>query len=218
MKKLLTDIYQTRYSREAKRKKEAIWKVLCSDFLQKFVLDSDSVLDIAAGHCEFINNIRCKEKFALDIDRRIKKYAHQEVRVIISSAGKLPAYLNGKIDKVFMGCFLEHLENKQAIIDVLTGVRKILKPGGKLMILNPNIRFSTADYWDYFDHLTPVSDRSVVEILRVLGYKIEVCLPKFVPNTIRDSLPKNPILIKIYLHLPFLFPVFGRQMFIVAVK
>ncbi|MBI3955359.1 methyltransferase domain-containing protein [Candidatus Gottesmanbacteria bacterium] len=218
MRKYLSNIYQTRYNRVDEKKKEAIWQVLCSDYLQKYINETDSVLDIAAGHCEFINNIKCSKKYALDIDVRIRKYAHNEVEVIIGSADKIPAKLTGKIDKIFMGCFLEHLPDKQAIINVLLGIKKILKPKGKLIILNPNIRFSTADYWDYFDHLTPVSDRSVVEVLEALGFKIEVCLPKFVPNTIKDSLPKNPLLVKIYLHLPFLFPIFGRQMFIVATK
>ena len=129
-----------------------------------------------------------------------------------------PCYrsLTGKIDVVFMGCFLEHLPSKQAIINVLTEIKRVLKRGGKLLILNPNIRFSTSDYWDYFDHLTPVSDRSVTEVLMALGYKIDLCIPRFVPNTIKDSLPKFPFFLRLYLHMPFLFPLFGKQMFIVA--
>ena len=75
------------------------------------------------------------------------------------------------------------------------------------MILNPNIRLSTADYWDYFDHLTPVSDRSVAEGLELAGFKIEKIIPGLVPNTIKDRLPKSPFMVKLYLHLPFLFPI-----------
>lgn len=216
MKTLLSNIYKARYSQQAEKKKLAIWKVLCSDFLQKFVVYDATVMDIAAGHCEFINTIICNKKYAVDINPRIKKYAGHDVTVIICDAQKLPKKLTGKIDVVFMGCFLEHLSSKDAIIKVLLEIKRVLTPGGKLLILNPNIRFSPADYWDYFDHLTPVSDRSVVEVLTALGYKIEVCIPRFVPNTIKDALPKSPFLVKLYLHLPFLFPVFGKQMFIAA--
>lgn len=218
MRDLLDKIYQVRYPKYAERQKEAIWKILCEDFLQKYVKEENTVLDIAAGHCEFINNISCREKYAVDIDKRVKKYAGKDVNVLIGSATKLPLNLTNKIDVVFIGCFLEHLPSKEAIIKVFLEVKRVLKKGGKLLILNPNIRFSTSDYWDYFDHITPVSDRSVVEVLEALGYKIDVCIPKFVPNTIKDRLPKSPFLVKLYLKLPFLFPIFGKQMFIVANK
>lgn len=68
MKDILDKLYQVRYSKEAKKKKTAIWKVLCREFLQKFIKEDDAVLDIAAGHCEFINNIVCGKKYAVDID------------------------------------------------------------------------------------------------------------------------------------------------------
>lgn len=218
MKNILDKLYRVRYSDKDEQVKAAIWQVLCQDFLQRFVDRDDHVLDIAAGHCEFINNIVCKNKYAVDIDSRIKKYADKNVRVYICSATSLPYQLSGKIDVVFIGCLLEHLPSKDAIVDMFLEVRKILKKDGRLLILNPNIRFSTSDFWDYFDHLTPVSDRSIVEALKALDFKIEVCLPRFVPNTIKDNLPKWPFLVKLYLHLPFLFPIFGKQMFIVARK
>lgn len=218
MKHILSRLYQVRYGNDEVKTKEAIWNVLCSDFLQKFVEKNGRVLDIAAGHCEFINNIQAKEKYAIDIDKRIQRYAASEVRVHIGSATRLPKEYTNTFDTVFMGCFLEHLPSKQAILEVLKETKRALKMNGRLLILNPNIRFSTADYWDYFDHLTPVSDRSVAEALQAIGFEIEYCVPKFVPNTIKDNLPKWPFLVKVYLHLPFLFPIFGKQMFIVAKK
>lgn len=216
MKQILRKFYEVRYQDDSQEKKKGIWKVLCSDFLQKFVDHNDTVLDIAAGHCEFINFIRCRQKYAVDISPRIKKYADKDVKVFICSATYLPSQLAAKVDVVFMGCFLEHLPSKKAIVEVLQQIKKVLRKNGRLIILNPNIRFSTADYWDYFDHLTAVSDRSVVEVLSALGYSIELCIPRFVPNTIKDRLPKSVLLVKLYLRMPFLFPIFGKQMFIVA--
>ncbi len=218
MKTILKNIYKTRYSDKDESIKLVIWRVLCEEFLQKFVKSDSSVLDIAAGHCEFINTIKCRKKYAIDINSRIRKYADNDVKIFLTDAQKLPRSLTSKIDVVFMGCFLEHLPSKQAIVNVLSEIKRVLKRGGKLLILNPNIRFSTSDYWDYFDHLTPVSDRSVTEVLTALGYKIDLCIPRFTPNTIKDSLPKSPFLIRLYLHMPFLFPLFGKQMFIIARK
>lgn len=218
MKKILHGIYRTRYSTKEEKIKEDIWKVLCEEYLQKFINKNDIVLDIAAGHCEFINHIICKKKYALDIDPRIKQYVKTDVKIFTRSATALPRTLTNSINVVFIGCLLEHLPSKNAIIKVFREVKRVLKNKGRLLILNPNIRFSTSEYWDYFDHLTPVSDRSIVEILQALGYTIDLCIPRFVPNTIKDRLPKFPFLVRLYLHLPFLFPLFGRQMFIVARK
>jgi len=214
---ILDAIYKIRYSPRDEKKKNEIWQVLCKDFLQQYVKESDSVLDIAAGHCEFINHITCRRKYAVDLNKRVIQHANKNVRVYVCNASKLPNELSN-IDVVFMGCLLEHLPSKDDIIKVFLEVKRVLKKGGMLLILNPNIRFSTSDFWDYFDHLTPVSDRSIVEVLTSLEYLIKICLPRFVPNTIADRLPKIPLLVKLYLKMPFLFPIFGKQMFIVAQK
>lgn len=216
LKRLLPALYTTRYTGIAQSTKDAIWGVLCRHFLQRFVPSGSTVLDIGCGHCEFINTIKAFKKYAIDIDPRVKQYAHQDVTVFVQDAHRLPRKLHNSIDVVFMGCVLEHLPSKDAIIVLLGEIKRVLRPGGRLLILNPNIRFTTSEYWDYFDHLTPVSDRSMVEVLEALGFDIEVCLPRFVPNTLKDALPKSPLLVRLYLALPFLFPIFGKQMFIAA--
>lgn len=214
----IDNLYDIRFSQKEKDSRNKLWKVLCENFIQKYIKKSDTVLDLAAGYCNFINNINCKNKIALDINSEIKQYASRGVKTIVASAINIPKSLTNKIDVVFVACFLEHLSSKDDIFKVFLETKRTLKKGGKFIILNPNIRLSTSDYWDYFDHLTAVSDRSVVEGLQLAGFKIEKVIPGFIPNTIKDSLPKNPLLVKLYLHLPFLFPVFGRQMFIVARK
>jgi len=52
----LQKIYATRFLEEELPLKNQIWKVICSDFLSQFVRPTDTVVDIGAGYCEFINN------------------------------------------------------------------------------------------------------------------------------------------------------------------
>ena len=61
-------IYSERFSDQDLIHKQKIWQLLCKHFFQRYVRDSDTVLDIAAGYCEFINNIKCARKIALDIN------------------------------------------------------------------------------------------------------------------------------------------------------
>lgn len=67
-------------------KKEAIWKVLCG-YLQQFIPENSRVIDVGAGYCYFINNIRAGEKYALDVDGEIlRKYASEDVNLVVASA------------------------------------------------------------------------------------------------------------------------------------
>lgn len=211
-------LYNVRFSANEKQMKERIWQVLCTEFLQQFVRRDATIVDLAAGYCEFINHIQGKTKIAIDLNPETKFYAGKDVIFLKADVTKLPKNLDTRVDVVFVGCLLEHLPSKDVVLALFENVKRILKPGGRFLILNPNIRFSTSDYWDYFDHVLPVSDRSVVEGLQLAGFEVERVIPRFVPNTTKDALPKSPLLVKLYLHLPFLFPIFGRQMFIVARK
>ncbi|HOJ40749.1 MAG TPA: hypothetical protein PKX93_05440 [bacterium] len=52
----LKELYWRRFAgRQENRQK--IWARLCQDFFQRFIRESDRVLDVGAGYCEFINNI-----------------------------------------------------------------------------------------------------------------------------------------------------------------
>jgi ubiquinone/menaquinone biosynthesis C-methylase UbiE len=62
---------------------------------------------------------------------------------------------------------------KAACDTVLKEVRRILKPGGKFMILGPNIRYACKEYWDYYDHYLALSHLSLVEGLTLAGYRPE---------------------------------------------
>jgi ubiquinone/menaquinone biosynthesis C-methylase UbiE len=136
-----------------------------------------------AGYCEFINNIQCARKIAVDTNQDTTRFASEEVTVINCLSTDLSCFSNGSIDIVFMSNFLEHLGSKDDIIRTLLEVYRILKAGGSVMILQPNIRYVYKEYWDFFDHCTPLSDKSLVEVLQTVGFIIQEILPKFLPYT-----------------------------------
>ena len=214
----LQKIYAARFLEAELPLKNKIWQVICSDFLSQFVPKTGTVVDIGAGYCEFINHIDCKRKIAIDLNPDVKKFAHSGIEIINESCMAITSLTDNSVDVVFMSNFLEHLLNKQQVFETLQEAKRILNAGGKMLILQPNIRFLPNNYWDFFDHHTPLSDRSLVEVLESLDMQIVKCYPRFLPYTTKSKLPKGTLLVKLYLHLPWIWPLFGKQAFIVAEK
>jgi len=218
----LSKLYRTRFSDRDLEKKNKVWEIICKNYFQKFVKQSDKVLDLGAGYCEFINNINCSYKIAVDFNSDVCRYADKNVKIFLGNSTKLDFIDDDTIDVVFISNVLEHLESKAEIIQTLREVRRVLRPDGIVMILQPNIRFLHRAYWDFFDHNIPLSDRSLVEALSLVGLHCIKIIPKFLPYTTKSigSAVKQAIkpLIIIYLYMPWLQRAFGKQLFIVAKK
>jgi len=214
----IKELYWLRFSEKERRLKEELWKVLCFSFLQNYVSVNDAVLDLGCGSCEFINNIRCKSKFAVDINGDIKKFADKDVNVFITNSADMRGISSGSIDIVFASELFEHLKNTEELFATFLEIYRVLKNGGKLIIICPNIRFLANQYWDFIDHRLPLSHVSLREGLLLYNYSIIKMIPKFLPYTTKNNLPKSPNLLKLYLKLPILWGLIGKQMFVVAKK
>ena len=53
--------------------RDRIWKQLTSEFFSKYISSEDRLLDLGCGYGEFINNIRCARKFAMDLNARARE-------------------------------------------------------------------------------------------------------------------------------------------------
>lgn len=214
----LDKLYSQRFPDSELKAKHAIWQVLCSDFFSRYVKPTDTVVDIGAGYCEFINNIDAGEKIAVDLNPDVRRFAAPEVRVINDSCTAIGQLAPASADVVFMSNFLEHLPTKQLVLDTFKEAHRILRNGGRIVILQPNIRFLYAEYWDYFDHHTALSDRSLVEGLQLTGFTPTVVIPQFLPYTTKSRLPQSPWLVRLYLKIPLAWRILGKQAFVVAEK
>jgi len=214
----LEKLYRHRFDESELPAKLAIWRVLCDDFFARYVRPSDVVVDIGAGYCEFINNIRAGRKIAVDLNPRVREFAHADVQVINESCTTLASLPDASADVVFMSNFLEHLPSKQMVFDTLAEARRLLRPGGRLMILQPNVRLLPGAYWDFFDHHTPLTERSLVEALTMLDMDIRRVIGRFLPYTTKSLLPQSPALVRLYLRLPWAWWLLGKQSFVLAAK
>jgi hypothetical protein len=101
---------------------------------------------------------------------------------------------------------------------VLAAVRDVLKPGGKFIVMGPNIRYAYREYWDFYDHCLPLSDRSLAAGLGIAGFRVERSIPRFMPHTMNNNTPSHDLLIRAYLMLPIAWKLLGKQFLVTAVK
>ncbi|EKE14828.1 MAG: Methyltransferase type 11 [uncultured bacterium] len=211
----LKNIYKTRFNNIEERK--SIWKVLVKDFFQKFINDDEVVLDIACGYGEFINEINCGKKYAIDLNSDSAKYLNKSITFYCQSSTKIKSIKDNFIDKIFISNFFEHLAREDINLTIKE-CHRVLKKGGQILILQPNIRFCANDYWMFFDHVTPIDDRAIEEVFSSHGFQLKKRILRFLPFTTKSNLPKSSIFIKIYLGLPFLWRFFGQQSFLLFEK
>lgn len=214
----LQRLYQDRFPEAELDEKRAIWQVLCSDFFSRYVPEGAVVVDVGAGYCEFINNIRAARRIAIDVNPDISRFAAAGVEIIASPAWDMIGVEDSSVDVVFMSNFLEHLHSQEDVLATLRECQRVLRDGGRVMILQPNIRVLGGKYWDFFDHRTALSDRSLTEVLTLIGMRVTVCHARFLPYTTKSRLPKAAIFVRWYLRLPILWRLFGKQAFLVAEK
>jgi len=208
------NLYENRF-KDLNKRNQTI-KIINRHFFQKFIKPSDNVLDYGSGYCEFINNINCSKKFALDIDPKFKKYVNKDVKFVLSNGIKIniPEI---SIDKVFVSNVFEHIEREKIPV-IVQEFYRILKKNGEVLVLQPNIRFLTKDFWRFFDHITPIDDRALDEIFILNKFTLVKKILKFLPYTTKDSYPQSSFFIKTYLIFPFFWKIFGRQSFLVFRK
>ncbi|MBC2934437.1 class I SAM-dependent methyltransferase [Nocardioides sp. zg-1228] len=189
---------------------------MCRSYFQRWVPSDAVVLDLAAGHCEFANNIVAARRIAVDLNPAVHEHADEGVEAHVASSTDLHMLADATVDRVFVSNFFEHI-TRDDILATLAEVRRVLRPTGKLLVLQPNIRYCARDYWMFFDHVTPVDDRALAEAFASTGFRVELNHPRFLPYTTKSRLPSTDRLVRLYLRSPWAWRVLGGQAFMVAV-
>jgi Methylase involved in ubiquinone/menaquinone biosynthesis len=213
----LSKIYHRRFARTAAYRNK-VWQVLTRDFFSRWIAPQAAVLDLGCGYGEFINNIRAGRKWAMDLNPDVSSHLAPDVRFLHQDCSVSWPLADGSLDVVFTSNFFEHLPDKTCLNRALRQVLRCLKPGGTLIALGPNIKFLHGEYWDFYDHHVYLTEASLGEALEVEGFKIDLLRPRFLPFTMVKS-PEYPMFfVKLYLAIPWLWIIKGRQFLVVARK
>jgi SAM-dependent methyltransferase len=198
--------------------RDRVWKVLTANFFQRYISQDAVVLDLGSGWGEFIRNIKACSKYAMDLNPDSGSRVGPGVQFLHQDCSQEWEVPSNSIDLVFTSNFFEHLPTKEALLRTLAQALRVLRPGGRLICLGPNIRFLPGDYWDFWDHHLPLSDRTLVEGLSLVGFAVERSIPRFLPYSMSQGFTPPVPCVSIYLRLPPLWRIFGKQFLIVARK
>ena len=209
-------LYRNRFSEEDRRLRQAIWKVLCERFFQRYVRETDTVLEIACGLGEFISNIKAARKIAFDLNPDVARLLPPDVEFHQKDARTLEGLTECEVDVCFVSNFFEHLKSKDEMDELLGRIHCVLRKGGLLVALQPNIRFAPGEYWDFYDHHLPLSHRSCAEAFLKAGFEVEELVARFLPFTTLSALPKHPFFVRLYLQVRPAWRLLGRQFLIVG--
>lgn len=214
-------IYERRFAGRVHVRNE-IWRVLVEDYFQQMIPRDGVVLDLGAGYGEFLRNVNARRKLAVDANRSATKFWPPDFEPLhfdVTEAWPVP---RDSVDVVFTSNFFEHLLDKRALDRCLDGIESVLKPGGKLIAIGPNIRLVGAAYWDFYDHYLPLSEKSLREALEIKSFQVAVSRAAFLPYRMSDfpdwTANILTVALRCYLRLPMLWWVSGKQFLIVAEK
>jgi SAM-dependent methyltransferase len=195
-------------------RRAVVWKAI-GRYLQPWIAHEEGLLELGAGYGEFSRQINASPKWALEQNQALVKYWGESVRPVIQSALDPWPLPDQSLGTVFASNFLEHftIEDGAAI---LAQAKRVLRPGGRLIAVQPNFRLEPRRYFDDYTHRTAYTDNSFRDFLKSLNWNIVHSEPRFVPFSMKSRLPTAEWLVRFYLALPFR-PLAG-QFLVIAEK
>lgn len=194
---------------------DAVWKVLNQHFFSRWIGPEDSVIDVGAGLCNFINNIAAERRVAFDADPSVASRTANGVEAIVGT--KLSEHnLSGQFDVAFVSNFLEHMRDGDAVVSTLREIKEVLKPNGRILILQPIFELVGPKYFDFIDHKTILTFKSLIEALELAEFRVTHTRKRFLPYTSKSNTPRHPLLVRLYLLVPLAQWLMAGQAFCVA--
>jgi SAM-dependent methyltransferase len=203
------EIYRRRFPEREHREKVALWRVL-APYLDGLI-PPGPVLDIACDRGYFIANVARPERWATDL-RDTSADLPRDVRFVQADGLGLADVLpGGYFAGVFMSNYLEHLATSTEVVHQLEVVRGLLRPNGRVVVLQPNVRLVGGAYWDFIDHHVALTEHSLVEAAELAGLQTIEVRSRFLPYSTKSRIPKHPALVRAYLAFPPAWRLLGKQ-------
>lgn len=191
--------HRVRFTYDPRR--AVLWRVVAG-YVQRFIDPERGLLELGAGYGEFSRFIQAKRKWALDLNEELIEHWAPEVEPLIQSALDPLPLADACAGSVFASNFFEHFTVSEGE-KILAETRRVLDPGGCLVVVQPNYRLEPRRYFDDYTHKAIYTDSSFADFLEAQGWRVVHREGRFLPFTIKSRLPVWGPLISFYLSLPF---------------
>jgi SAM-dependent methyltransferase len=195
------------------RSRAIVWAVVARH-LSAWIDPKAAVLEVGAGYCDWINNVTAARRVAVDIWPDMTTFAAPGVEaVVLDAARDLKTLGQSAFDVVLASNVLEHFPPDTAA-SVVADIAAVLRPGGRVILIQPNFRQSPHRYFDDYTHRAVFTDISLPALLRSQGFHIELVKRRFLPYSMNQARMRvRPWMVTAYLHSP-LKPMAGQMLVI----
>ncbi len=215
MEEQLAAQYQRRFEAE-EAVRDQVWRTLIDSWFCRYLDDAEAVFDLGCGWGQFINQVDAPRRFALDLNPDAIAHLDTEVEFFAQPADEPWPVEDASLDLVFTSNFLEHLPSREAVSTTLAEAHRRLRPGGRFVAIGPNIKYAGGRYWDFFDHLVPLTELSMLEAAELVGFEADEVIGRFLPYTMAGRRPPPAALIRAYLRLRPAWRLLGKQFLVVC--
>ena len=111
MQDSLQTIYDNRFSGRQDYRRN-VWAILISDFFSRYFTADSAVLDLGCGYGEFINQIRTRIRYGMDLNPDSQRHLDPGVRLFQQDCSLPWPLPDESLEMIFTSNFFEHLPDK----------------------------------------------------------------------------------------------------------
>ena len=136
------------------------------------------VLDVGCGEGVFLDLLRSAGRNGVGVDASADDLAPARARGLEVVQDDGIAYLErspAAFDGVFCAHVIEHLQ-PEAAVRLITAAHRAIRPGGRLVLITPEIRdleVLTERFWLDLTHVRPYPERLLIQLCAKHGFEVE---------------------------------------------
>jgi SAM-dependent methyltransferase len=200
--------YESRFTYDHRR--DIVWGEIVRDLARRQLVSPQGVVvELGAGYCHCINQVRARRRIAVDLNPDFAQYATTGVEAIVQASDAAIPVEDNSVDTVIASNLFEHLTREQ-LTQTAAEVRRILKPGGQLVAIQPNFYYCYREYFDDYTHVFVFTHNSLRDFFVAEGFSPSLIVPRYIPFSMRSRAPKARVLVSLYLRSPI--RPFAKQM------
>jgi len=144
---------------------------LCWYLYENYLHKTGMILDVGCGKGTHMNLFTSIGFDAWGLDIR-KETDNKKIRICDIENDKFP-YKSNTFNYIFSKSLIEHIHRPD---NCLKEMYRVLKPGGRIIIMTPDWKSQMKHFWDDYSHYHAYTSKSLKDILTIFGFRETYCI------------------------------------------